>query len=256
MIRVCVLGLAALLTAGGMAEAGDAAARRFVGFSPDGRYFAFEQYTVLYETAAAFSEYFIIDTEYDRFVPGTPIRVFIRDDNDGLDEEKARADAAKKAKPLLEKYRVSEPGSYVGGRPSMDPDDIGIYHLDPEPFAKVLDVPLPGGRKARLTAQSLPLGTASCDGYGGSGRSGTAKIAALKLSMSIDGAPAVILQQDKSLPKARRCAADYGIAEAYLFAAADGTVTLAALIEYADNHGFHAGPNRRFMAVTRRLPKP
>jgi predicted secreted protein len=247
--------LALLAIAGAPAHAGDAAARRFIGFSPDGKIFAFEQYTTLYEDEAAFSEYVIIDTEKDRLVPGAPVRVLLRGE-DGLDESKARADAETKAKPLLEKFKVSEPGSYVGGQPSMDLDDIGIYQQDPKPLAKSLDVPLPGGRKARLAVAGVPLGTAMCEGYGGRSTAGRAKVAGLKLTMSIEGAAPVTLQQDKTLPKGRRCAADYGIAEAYLHTAPDGTVTLAALIEYADNHDYHAGPNRRFLAVTKRLPKP
>jgi len=240
----------------GAAHAGDAAARRFIGFSPDGSVFAFEQYTTIYDEEAAFSEYVIIDTEKDRLVPGAPVRVFIRDENDGLSEEKARAEAEKKAKPLLDRYQVGDPGGYVAGQPSMDLDEIGIYQRDPKPLAKSLEVPLPGGRKARLALASLPLGTAMCEGYGGRATPGRAKVAGLRLTMSLDGAAPVVLQQDKALPKARRCAADYGIAEAYLHTAPDGTVTLAALIEYADNDGYHAGPNRRFMAVTKRLPKP
>lgn len=256
MSRIAISALAAFMALTAAAQAGDAAARRFIGFSPDGKVFAFEQYTNLYEDEASFSEYLIIDTEKDRFVPGAPVRVLIRDETDGLDEIKARADAEKKAKPLLEQLKVAEAGIYVGGKPSMDLDDIGIYQMDPKPLAKALDVPLPGGRKARLAVSSHPLGTASCDGFGGRGRPGRAKVAGLKLTMSLDGAAPVVLQQDKALPKSRRCAADYGIAEAYLHAAPDGIVTLAALIEYADNDGFHAGPNRRFMAVTKRLPKP
>jgi predicted secreted protein len=259
MNRVCVCAFAIVVAIGGSAQAGDAAARRFIGFSPDGNIFAFEQYTTLYEDEAAFSEYLIIDTEKNRLVPGAPVRVFIRDENDGLDEDKARAEAEKKAKPLLEKLKVSEPGIYIGGKPSMDLDEIGIYQMEPKPLAKSLDVPLPGGRKARLAASSHPLGTAMCEGYGGRASAASAaraKVAGLKLTMSLDGAAPVILQQDKALPKSRRCAAEYGIAEAYLHTAPDGTVTLAALIEYADNDGYHAGPNRRFMAVTRRLAKP
>lgn len=239
----------------GTAQAGDAAARRFIGFSPDGKVFAFEQYTTLYEDEAAFSEYMVIDTEKDRFVPGAPVRVLIRGE-DGLDETKARADAAAKAKPLLDKYRVGEPGTHIAGQPSMDLDDIGIYQQDPKPLAKTLDVALPGGRKARLALSSLPLGSAMCAGYGGRGTAGRAKVAGLKLTMSLNGGAPMLLQQDKALPKSRRCAADYGIAEAYLYAAPDGAVTLAVLLEYADNHDYHAGPNRRFMAVTRRLEKP
>jgi predicted secreted protein len=258
MTKACrflpALLFAALMLPGAPAHAGDAAARRFIGFSPDGKVFAFEQYTTLYDDDAAFSEYVIIDTEKDRFVPGAPVRIFIRGE-DALDETKARADAEKKAKPLLEKYKVGEPGSYVGGQPSMDLDDIGIYQVDPKPLAKSLDVPLPGGRKARLAVAGVPLGTAMCEGYGGRSTAGRAKVAGLKLTLSLEGAAPVVLQQDKTLPKARRCAAEYGIAEAYLHTAPDGIVTLAALIEYADNHDYHAGPNRRFLAVTKRLPK-
>jgi hypothetical protein len=35
----------------------------------------------------------------------------------------------------------------------------------------------------------------------------------------------------------------------------DGAQTLAVLLETVDAHDFHAGPNRRFMAVTKRLPR-
>lgn len=254
--RAGACALAVLIALAGAANAGDAAARRFIGFSPDGKVFAFEQYTMLYEDEAAFSEYFIIDTEKDVPVPGAPVRVFIRDENDGLDEDKARAEAGKKAMPLLDKFKVSEPGTYVGGKPSMDLDEIGIYQMEPEPLAKSLDVPLPGGRKAQLTVSSHALGTAMCEGFGGRSRAGRAKVAGMKLTMSLDGGAPVVLRQDKTLPKSRRCAADYGIAEAYLYTAPDGVVTLAALIEYADNDGYHAGPNRRFLAVTRRLANP
>ena len=72
------------------------------------------------------------------------------------------------------------------------------------------------------------------------------------LRLTLDGKP-TILQEDRKLPEARRCVSGYGIAEAYLHAAPDGAVTIAAIIETVDNHDYHAGPNRRFMAVTRRL---
>jgi hypothetical protein len=76
----------------------------------------------------------------------------------------------------------------------------------------------------------------------------------LKLTLTIAGEPPMVLQNDKALPKSRECAEDYGIAEAWLHKAPDGTVMIAALVEYSDNQDYHAGPNRRFMAVTKRLP--
>jgi predicted secreted protein len=72
--------------------------------------------------------------------------------------------------------------------------------------------------------------------------------------MSIDGTAPITLQQDKQLPKRRRCVTAYGIADVYHHQAKDGTQTLAVLVETVDADGFHAGPNRRFMAVTARLP--
>ena len=66
---------AALATSTGAARAGDAAARRIIGFSPDGNYFAFEQYGTLDAGASAsgWSEIDIIDTRTDQFVGGKPI---------------------------------------------------------------------------------------------------------------------------------------------------------------------------------------
>jgi hypothetical protein len=98
-----------------------------------------------------------------------------------------------------------------------------------------------------------PLGKALCQGGGGTGMRGAVDVAALKLTFMLDGKP-LVLQEDKTLPRARRCVAAYGIAEAYLHTAPDRTVTLVALLETADKDDMHAGPNRRFMAVTRRLP--
>lgn len=249
--------LASVLVAGSLwaapSLAGDAAALRVIGFSPDGALFAFEQYTMLYEDEAAFSEYVVIDTHTDRFLSGMPIKVEVRGD-DGLDESKARADAQAKAEPILKERRITEPGTRIAGKPSIALDAIGIYQMKTDPLAKTLDVPLPDGRKARLEVAQRPLGKAECDGVGGRATPGKIAVAGLKFTLAIAG-KSLVLQEDKSLPKARRCVSAYGIAEAYLHTAPDGSVTLATLIETVDNHDYHAGPNRRFMAVTRRLPQ-
>jgi predicted secreted protein len=210
---------------------------------------------MIYEDDASFSEYFIVDTRIDRFVPGAPIRVLIRGE-DGYDDAKARADAETKAKPVLARLKIAEPGTRIESKPSMDLDGIGVYQMGARPMAKSLDIPLPDGRKARLGISNLPMGTVMCDGMGGTGMPGKAKAAGVKITLAIAGGAPAILQHDKTLPKSRRCAAEYGIAEAYLHKASDGALTLAAIIEYADNHDHHAGPNRRFMIVTKRLAKP
>jgi predicted secreted protein len=66
---------AALAIPAGTAQAGDAAARRVNGFSPDGAYFAFEQYGTLDAGASdsGWSQIDVIDTRTDQFVGGKPI---------------------------------------------------------------------------------------------------------------------------------------------------------------------------------------
>jgi predicted secreted protein len=233
------------------AAAGDAAALRVIGFSPDGTIFAFEQYTMIYEEEAAFSEYVFVDTRTDRYLPDTPIKILLRDD-DGNDETKAREQAAAKAAPLIAQHKVEQPGTRHEGKASMALDEIGIYQMSPGPLAKAQAFALPDGRKARLTVSQRALGKADCDGAGGRGVKGKVAVAGLRLTLVLDGKPTV-LQEDRKLPVSRRCVSAYGIAEAYLHAAPDGAVTIAAIIETVDNHDYHAGPNRRFMAVTRRL---
>jgi predicted secreted protein len=242
------------LLASHSALAGDAAARHVIGFSPDGGHFAFEQFTMFYEDDASMSEIVIVDTGTDRFVPGSPVRIIIRGD-DGLDEEKAREDAAAKAKPIIAKLKIGVAGTAIEGKPSMALDTIGIYQMDPEPLAKSLAFKLPDGRAATLSVEDKPMGTATCEGFGGRAMAGKAKVAGLRLSLDLEGTAQTILQDDKTLPNGRRCAEAYGVAEAHLHTAPDGTITLAALIEYADNHNFHAGPNRRFLAVTKRIAR-
>lgn len=249
---------ATLTLAASAANAGDAAARHVVGFSPDGSIFAFEQYTMLYEDEAAFSEYVIIDTRHDRFLPGTPLKVLLRGD-DGLDEKKAREDAAQRVAPLLATHGITAAGERFAGQPSMELDDIGIYQMSDTPLAPALDFTLKDGRRIALKANGIAIGKALCAGVGGRGVAGKADVRGLKLTMQIDGAAPAVLHNDSAtkgarLPPRRRCAGGYGIAEAHAYVAPDRSVTLAVLVEYTDYDDFHAGPNRRFMAVTTRLP--
>lgn len=242
------------LALSGTAQAGDAAARRIIGFSPDGTHFAFEHYTQLYDATEVIAEIQVIDTRTDDFAKGTPFSIRTEDD-DEREVDVVRTDLTKKAKPTLDRLKISEPGTHFAGKPSMDLDEIGIYQMDPKPLATAQDIALPDGRKLTLTLSDQALGKASCYGAGGRGTFGSVITTGLKLQLAIDGAAPVTLQQDKQLPKRRRCVTAYGIAEAYHHQAKDGTQTLAVLIETVDAHEFHAGPNRRFMAVTTKLPK-
>lgn len=243
-----------LLTATPAAWAGDAAARSVLGFSPDGTSFAFEQYSTLYDSTEQVFELQIIDTRTDSFIKGTPFRIETKDD-DERETDVIRAELKAKAKPLLGKLMIGEMGTRIPGKPSMALEEIGIYQMAQEPLAKTQAITLPDGRKATLAIKETALGKASCYGAGGRGTFGDVIVAGLTLTLAFEGGEPMTLQADKRLPKSRRCVTEYGIAEAYLHKVADGIQTLAVLLETVDAHQFHAGPNRRFMAVTKRLPK-
>jgi predicted secreted protein len=254
--RPCTLAslslLAALLILTAPVQAGDAAARKVLGFSPDGIIFAFEQYSTLYDSTENVVEIQVIDTRTDSFVKGSPFSVRTKDD-DERELDAIRAELMKKAQPTLTRLKVGDAGKRLPGKPSIELDDIGIYQMAEQPLAKTQEITLASGRKAKLAIAEEALGKASCYGAGGHGTFGDVIVQGLTLTLTRDDGASTILQMDKRLPKSRRCVTAYGIAEAWLHEAADGTQTLAVLIETVDAHEFHAGPNRRFMAVTKRL---
>lgn len=88
----------------------DIAAFRSIGFSDDSGVYAFEEYGVEDGSGFPFSTIFFIDTRDDTFLPGTPIRVRLEDEDSGLG--KARAEAATKAAPLVKKFDLD-------GRPGL-----------------------------------------------------------------------------------------------------------------------------------------
>lgn len=249
--------LTALLTFApfGTAHAGDAAARKIIGFSPNGGSFAFEQYSQLYDSTEVIAEIQVLDIESDGAVKTTSVSRLTKSD-DEIEVDTVRAELAINAKPELDKRGINEPGRHFAGKPSMNLDEIGIYQMDPQPLAKTQTVNLPDGRKLVIDISSQARGKASCEGAGGRGTKGSVKVAGVTLRVSIDGATPVIRHQDEKLPYARRCVNAYGIAETYHHQAPDGSQTLAVLIETVDSNNYHAGPNRRFMAVLTTLPKP
>lgn len=122
------VGAALLLTIVSAAQAGDAAARRIIGFSPDGKYFAFEQYGELDAAVSGWSQIDIIETSTDEFVGGKPILVLDESEEATTTVEQARAQAAKQAAPILAKYGIAERGTRTASDRFTFPDDTVEYN--------------------------------------------------------------------------------------------------------------------------------
>lgn len=116
-MRLLALLLLLFLSAG-RAEAANGAALGLIGFSPDGRFFAFEQYG--HEDASGFPHWdvFVIDLEKNEWVKGTPVELWLEEDGASLAEarDKARGSAAE----ALKAANVVAPAQLLAANPATE----------------------------------------------------------------------------------------------------------------------------------------
>lgn len=115
-MRSQLSAIAFSLLSASAAGAGDVAEMRPIGYSPDGRYFAFEQFGEQDGSGFAYAEVQVIDTETDRYVEGTPVRVLIQREEASIGE--ARRQSLEQAKAILEARKIGDdPGHLVALTP-------------------------------------------------------------------------------------------------------------------------------------------
>jgi predicted secreted protein len=89
------------------AYAADGSQLRAIGFSPDGRYFAFEQYGIQDGSGSAYADIFVLDTEKDAWVKGTPVKVQGEEGEADIAAVSAKAHA--QAKPIIDSLQATAP---------------------------------------------------------------------------------------------------------------------------------------------------
>lgn len=113
--------LMAAAIAAPQALAGDYANFQPIGFSSDGKVFAFEEYGVEDGSGFPYSTVYLLDTRADSFLPGSPVRA--RDETDGGTLQRARRDSRRRAAPLIDAYRLADtPGTLVAFNPITEVD--------------------------------------------------------------------------------------------------------------------------------------
>lgn len=103
MLRLALVICATLWAT--LAHAADGSQSRAIGFSPDARYFAFEEYGIQDGSGSTYANIFILDTEKDEWLKGTPIRVQGAEEESDL--EVIRDRAMKQAAPLIAQHRIT-----------------------------------------------------------------------------------------------------------------------------------------------------
>jgi predicted secreted protein len=89
------------------AAAADRALINMLGYSEDGRYFAFEEYGIQDGSGFPFASIYVVDLVEDSWVGGTPVDVVIDDESASLAE--ARAEAMNDVAALLDSHEIGVP---------------------------------------------------------------------------------------------------------------------------------------------------
>lgn len=225
-----------IMTAGsGPAPAGDFATRKILGFSPDGRYFAFEQFGVQDGSGFPYADIFIIDTSRDSWVAGSPFRVLLRDEAESIGA--ARRNVLAKATGLLRELAISRPGHVLASNPpaelSADPHRVTV-----NPRFQILSAREPWD----FTLAEIPIPVARCADLLSEPAKG------FRLSVTPYKGAGTVLHEDRSVPKSRGCPMSYALSDVVMYAPDSGRRIFVVLLSVY-SFGFE-GPDRRFIAVT------
>jgi predicted secreted protein len=232
----------ALLAQAPLARAGDAAERDILGFAPDGRYFAFEQYGIQDGSGFPYSEIFLIDLTSDSWVDGTPVRIRLEDESQPL--QTARRQALAAAQPFLDKARITDNARILASnvlyQASGDPRLMTFHtfytsfgHLEPAESDEA-EISLLLEEIVLPAPKDCPAGDTPLAGF------------VLKAKHGADRFEEVY--RDKEIPASRGCPLKYSLSDAVSFAAADGKIQRLVVLVNVFAYGFE-GPDRRFVAV-------
>jgi predicted secreted protein len=251
-----LLSLALAATASG-ALAGDGSAINVLGFSADGRYFAFEQYGEQDGSGTIYSTITAIEIAADRLAKGMPVAAIMDPDNPSLGKEPRdkqladiRAKAAADAAALLQQLGIAAAGQMVASvrdsraRSMLQPEQVKTAQK-----AVVTTVTLPADRfgpDTRLVLREFDIAMPRCkDLVSGEHPNG------FGLTLERKGRPTIHLSRDQTIPTSRGCPERYGIAEAHAHPLPDGSSALAVIVQYF--YTAFEGPDRRFIVVTGRV---
>ena len=234
-------GTIAIVLAGAMllpaiADAGDFAQFRPIGFSSDGAVFAYEEFGIQDGSGSAYSNIYLVDTVTDAFLPGTPIRVQAQENDSSL--RRVRAESAAKASPFVARYSLNDnPGQLVAFNP--------VSEIGPEPHSLRYDAfpaePRVGQSYAlRLTEISAPV-PGPCKDF-------LEKGVGFRLEFTEKaGKPASeTVYTDQRIPESRGCPTGYRIAGVVTYHGAPQAVHMALVMVL--RLGFE-GPDGRWLAV-------
>lgn len=234
------IALAAALSASPGAKAGDVAALEILGFSADGKVFAFEEYGVQDGSGFPYSNRFYIDTATDSFLPGSPVRVRLDDESQSL--EAARDQAREKGEAIVPADELAANRGFTAGY-----NAVTEFSADPHRMAvnpRPVFPPIDGALELRIEEIALQQ-PQQCANLG--------DVVGFRL-LRVDAAPGgqtQLVHEDSSIPQSRGCPLAYRIGAVQTFHPEGGEPVFAVLVA-TRSFGFE-GPDYRWMAVAGKL---
>lgn len=219
------------------AWAADASEMQVIGFTPDGRIFAFEEYGVQDGSGFPYSYRYYIDTNTDKFLPNTPVRVRLEDESATVDQ--ARAIAFQRGEKIVKEATLARNQGYLAGYNA-------ITELSADPYRMVVNprqiVP-PAEDVLEFRLQETYVGPLDrCADLGE-----PKGLRLLRIDATGGGVNRVI-HEDESIPLSRGCPIGYRIGAVQTLYGEGGRSTYAVMISVI-RVGFE-GPDYRWMAVT------
>lgn len=220
----------------GAARAGDTATLEVLGFSPDGKIFAFEEYGVQDGSGFPYANRYYIDTHSDSYLPETPFRAMLQEDGASVEDVRAKVKAL--GETIIEDDALAENPGFIAGS-NM------ITELSADPH-RMLVLPnsytLSGAEALEFRLEELPMDNGSCHGLG------EAKGFRLLQVAQKPGEETALIHEDKAVPKSRGCPLGYRLHGVRLFSP-DGAQPVYSVMIAIRKLGFE-GPDYRYMAVT------
>lgn len=232
--RVSSLPLLVLMAGASLAAsalAGDRAEIALLGFSDDGRYFAFEEYGVQDGSGFPYATIYALDLAKDAWIAGAPFKTRIEDETATLGE--ARAKVAHLASGPLGDLAITEPASFLALNGDGEPGTgrslrFGTPGLGTEEAGSISELALaslklpPPGQCAQYTSEPM-----------------------VGFALTLDGET---ITADTRIPDSRGCPLDYRIYGVVEPAPVGLGPSPRVAIISVYSLGFE-GPDRRFIAV-------
>lgn len=220
------------------AVAGDRALANFIGFSPDTRYFAFEEFGIESDSGLAYSRIYFIDLASDTWLADTPVSATAEEGDKSENLAAVRAQTSRKAESLLARHDIVVPAEIASlngdGAPYRDPMRLGLLYPIPAWGAATKAYSLIVTSFPATSTTSCPIETDGVpQGY--------------ELRLAGKTGEIVLHRDEGLLPSSRGCPRDYGLYAVVIPGVGARNDAGVAIVSYYQSA--YEGPSRRFLAV-------